>query len=536
MAELLKERPLPEQEPSIASVAVIDSDRIIVECNSAAEASLLGESARGRKFDAKLSEAVKFGRISAAAVSQIRSAVEKGSGAFHMEDGKVFVLHSRRVGEATRIEWTDISSAVGAASDRTPISGLLTRHGFLSALEEIRSRAPTGVVVHLDLDDFKGVNDLFGHEIGDRLIRRVTERISGQLDGAKAGLAHGTGGEFYFVIENDHAETLIAGLLDILGRPYLIDGNMIYSTASMGSTPYTEGNGNETIVRSASLALRNAKADGGNQHVAFSADMQRALQRRHALEIELRKALTLREFSLAYQPQFRIEGRRLVGFEALLRWNHPTNGAVSPGEFIPLAEELGLIVPIGEWVLRTACQQAASWPADISISVNVSPLQFRSPAIVATVRSALEASGLHPARLDLEVTEGAILMNSVPVMDTFSQLKALGVRFSMDDFGTGYSSLSYLQKFPFDKIKIDQSFVRTLSANTDSRAIIRAICALGKALGMTTIAEGVETEEQLTQIARKGCQLVQGHLTGRPLAADAAKALVAETASEGRRG
>lgn len=311
---------------------------------------------------------------------------------------------------------------------------------------------------------------------------------------------------------------------------------MIYSTASMGSTPYTEGNGNETIVRSASLALRNAKADGGNQHVAFSADMQRTLQRRHALEIELRKALTLREFSLAYQPQFRIEGRRLVGFEALLRWNHPTNGAVSPGEFIPLAEELGLIVPIGEWVLRTACQQAASWPADISISVNVSPLQFRSPAIVATVRSALEASGLHPARLDLEVTEGAILMNSVPVMDTFSQLKALGVRFSMDDFGTGYSSLSYLQKFPFDKIKIDQSFVRTLSANTDSRAIIRAICALGKALGMITIAEGVETEEQLTQIARKGCQLVQGHLTGRPLAADAAKALVAETASEGRRG
>lgn len=365
MANLLKERPLPEQEPSIASAAVIDSDRIIVECNSAAEASLLGEGARGRKFDAKLSEAVKFGRISAAAVSQIRSAVEKGSGAFHMEDGKVFVLHSRRVGEATRIEWTDISSAVGAASDREPISGLLTRHGFLSALEEIRSRALTGVVVHLDLDDFKGVNDLFGHEIGDRLIRRVTERISGQLDGAKAGLAHGTGGEFYFVIENDHAETLIAGLLDILGRPYLIDGNMIYSTASMGSTPYAEGDGNETIVRSASLALRNAKADGGNQHVTFTADMQRALQRRHALEIELRKALTLREFSLAYQPQFRIEGRRLVGFEALLRWNHPTNGAVSPGEFIPLAEELGLIVPIGEWVLRTACQQAASWPADI---------------------------------------------------------------------------------------------------------------------------------------------------------------------------
>lgn len=517
-------------EGLITSIALIGEDGVVQACNSSAEDTLLGQGAVNHSFEERLSEAAKFGRISTAAISQIKKAIEAGSGAFYHENGHTFVVHSLLSSGRAHVEWTDVAAAVPTASDREPATGLLTRQGFIAALDEERRLEPTAVALDLDLDDFKEVNDVFGHATGDYLIRRISERIASHLDASKARLAHGFGGEFFLVVARDYAAALSAELLDIVARPYLIDGKMIHCTASIGMAQCFKGEDAETILRNAGLALKKSKAEGGNQAHIFTIDMREATERRRALEAELRKALALREFSLVFQPQYQIEGRQLIGFEALLRWNHPIRGAISPAEFIPLAEELGLIVPIGEWVLRTACKQAASWPSDISMSVNVSPLQFRSPAIVSAVVSALKNSGLEASRLDLEVTEGALLVNSVPVMDTFRQLKAIGVRFSMDDFGTGYSSLSYLQKFPFDKIKIDQSFVRSLSENKDSRSIIRAICALGKALGLTTIAEGVETEEQLAQIEKKGCQQVQGYLTGRPLTPELADQLVAAKA------
>jgi EAL domain-containing protein (putative c-di-GMP-specific phosphodiesterase class I) len=254
--------------------------------------------------------------------------------------------------------------------------------------------------------------------------------------------------------------------------------------------------------------------------------MDAEMQSRRLLELDLRKALALREFEVFYQPQVDVETKALIGFEALLRWRSPTRGMVSPGLFIPLAEEIGLIGRIGEWVLQTACRDAASWPSSVSVSVNVSAVQFRDGKLVPMVTSALAASGLDAARLELEITEGALLDNTEDVLNVLQTLKRLGVRISMDDFGTGYSSLSYLQKFPFDKIKIDQSFVRGTDHNTDCGAIVRAVAALGKSLGMTTIAEGVETQEQLDRVRAEGCSAVQGYLTGHPLPAAEAASLM----------
>jgi EAL domain-containing protein (putative c-di-GMP-specific phosphodiesterase class I) len=255
--------------------------------------------------------------------------------------------------------------------------------------------------------------------------------------------------------------------------------------------------------------------------------MDTELQTRRLLEIDLRRAIELDQFEVAYQPQFQLEPEALIGFEALVRWRHPTRGYVSPGDFVPIAEEIGLIAPIGEWVLRAACRAAAAWPAPLSVAVNVSPLQFRNPGLVAAVAAALETSRLDPARLELEITEGALLDNTETVLRVLHALKAMGVKISMDDFGTGYSSLSYLQKFPFDQIKIDQIFVRGSDGSADSRAIVRAVTALGASLGMRTIAEGVETPQQLARIRADGCDSVQGYLTGRPMDAAAVATLLA---------
>jgi EAL domain-containing protein (putative c-di-GMP-specific phosphodiesterase class I) len=282
------------------------------------------------------------------------------------------------------------------------------------------------------------------------------------------------------------------------------------------------------------LALYRAKADGGGLFRFFQRSMDAEMQSRRLLELDLRRALALKEFELFYQPQVDLRSNLLIGFEALLRWRSPGRGLVPPALFIPAAEELGLIPRIGEWVLVTACREAASWPSPVSIGVNISPLQFRGGLLVPAVTSALEASGLDPARLDLEITEGSLLDDTEANLQLMRDLKTLGVRLSMDDFGTGYSSLSYLQKFPFDKIKIDQSFVRGADHSADSGAIIRAVVALGRSLGMTTIAEGVETQEQLDRVSAEGCGEVQGYLTGRPLPAAEAASLMRGASSTGK--
>jgi len=290
-----------------------------------------------------------------------------------------------------------------------------------------------------------------------------------------------------------------------------------------------DGDDAGTLFKRAELALSRARADGGASSRFFRAGMEAEVQARMLLEVDLSAALALRQFELAYQPQVRLEPYELAGFEVLLRWRSPARGMVSPGEFIPIAEASGLIVHIGGWVLRTACLDAAAWQRPLSVAVNVSPLQFRGAGLVQAVTSALSEAGLDPARLELEITEGALLDNTDTVLQQLHALKALGVRVSMDDFGTGYSSLSYLLKFPFDKIKIDQSFVRGTEHDANCSTIIRAVTALGASLGITTIAEGIETPEQLARLQAAGCQLVQGYLTGRPAPAAAAAALAGGT-------
>jgi EAL domain-containing protein (putative c-di-GMP-specific phosphodiesterase class I) len=264
------------------------------------------------------------------------------------------------------------------------------------------------------------------------------------------------------------------------------------------------------------MALYRAKADGRGAYRFFEPEMDALMQARRALEVDLRKALVNGEFEVFYQPIIRLENQAITGVEALLRWNHPGRGFVAPSEFIPLAEETGLIAPIGEWVLRQACGEAVKWPSHVALAVNLSPAQFRMRNLLQIVIGALAQSGISPQRLELEITESVLLVDNAATLETLHQLRNLGVRISMDDFGTGYSSLSYLRSFPFDKIKIDQSFVRNLASNSDSQAIVRAVTGLGSSLGMKTTGEGVETQEECDYLMRHGCTEAQGYFFGKP--------------------
>jgi predicted signal transduction protein with EAL and GGDEF domain len=293
-----------------------------------------------------------------------------------------------------------------------------------------------------------------------------------------------------------------------------------------------DANDADQLLKNADMALYRAKASGRGTYRFFEPEMDARMQARRTLEIDLRNAIVNAEFELYYQPLVNLQTEEISGFEALIRWHHPKRGMIPPLDFIPLAEETGLIVPIGEWVLRQACREAANWPREVSIAVNLSPMQFKAPNLVQAVVNALAQSGLAPPRLQLEITESVLLLNSETTLETLQQLRALGVRISMDDFGTGYSSLSYLRSFPFDKIKIDRSFVHQLAANDESMAIIRAVAGLGTSLGMATTAEGVETREELEYLKREGCTEGQGYFFSKPQPAKEVYALLAKYAVE----
>ena len=399
---------------------------------------------------------------------------------------------------------------------------LMLRERLVEALEK---RADDGVtaVLAIDLDRFKAVNDTLGHHIGDALLRVVAQRIGSAV--GKDDVAARFGGDEFCVVQigqsQPHAAaTLAKRLVDLLGRSYLLEGHLINIGASVGvALCPTDGDDDGELLKNADLALYRAKQEGRAKFCFFEPAMDAQMQARRNLEIDLRRALAHREFSLVYQPQFNLQSRQITGFEALLRWNSAGRGMVSPAEFIPLAEDIGLIVPIGAWVLRTACSEASKWPEPLEIAVNISAVQFGA-GLAATVISALGESGLDPRRLELEITESVLIGDHQSALHVLQSLRELGVRVSMDDFGTGYSSLSYLRSFPFDKIKIDQSFVRGSVDDPSGMAIVRAIAALGKSLGMTTTAEGVETEEQLARIVADGCTDVQGYLISRPLQPD----------------
>ena len=378
-------------------------------------------------------------------------------------------------------------------------------------------------VHHLDLDQFKAVNDTFGHPCGDKLLRIVAERLRG-LVGEADTIARMGGDEFVIVqatiADPAEATSLAQRVIDALSEPYDIDGQQAVIGVSIGiSVGPGDGSNPDKLLRNADLALYRAKSDGRGTFRFFEPAMDLQMQTRRVMEQDLRKALPAGEFELHYQPVVNLASKEISGFEALIRWNHPAKGLISPATFIPLAEEIGFIVPMGEWVIRQACATAAQWPDKLHVAVNISAIQFRSPGLMQVIVSALAASGLAPTRLEIEITESVLLHNKEATLAVLHQLRALGIRIAMDDFGTGYSSLTYLQSFPFDKIKIDRSFVKNITENSSSLNIVRAVAALANGMGMTATAEGVETAEQLHSIASEGCTEMQGFLFSRPLPA-----------------
>jgi predicted signal transduction protein with EAL and GGDEF domain len=314
------------------------------------------------------------------------------------------------------------------------------------------------------------------------------------------------------------AGNLAHRVIEAISKPYQIDGNQLVIGTSIGIAlgPH-DGSDPALLMRNADLALYRAKEEGRGTFSFFEPDMDAQMQARRSMEADLRTALASGQFELYYQPIFNVVTSKVTSVEALLRWNHPTKGMILPAMFIPLAEEIGFIIPLGEWVLKQACKAAAQWSEPLTISVNLSPSQFRSSGLVKAVSEALSSSGLPPEQLELEITETSLLSDSESTLSTLYQLRDLGVRVAMDDFGTGYSSLSYLQSFPFDKIKIDRSFVKDIADGVGSLNIVRAVTAMAQGLGMTTTAEGVETEEQLAIIKAEGCTEMQGFLFSRPV-------------------
>lgn len=403
------------------------------------------------------------------------------------------------------------------------LTGLLLRNSFMAALEDALPAMCDGsgpvAVLCLDLDRFKMVNDTLGHGVGDQLLRKVADRLRKVC--RKDDLVARLGGDEFVILQRgiqapQDAEQLAERLVDLIGRTYVLHGHTVNIGISVGVALGSGPMQPRDLLRNADLALYEAKRAGRGRYRFFEHGMDTLLHERRELEIDLRRALALKQFELHYQPFLDLATGDVIGFEALLRWNHPVRGEVPPLDFIAVAEENGLIVKIGEWVLMTACMAAASWPGDRVVAVNVSPLQFKADTLLASVSLALARSGLPAERLEVEITEGALLADTDNVLATLHALRALGVKISMDDFGTGYSSLSYLQKFPFNKIKIDRSFVA--GADADSGAILRAVSGLGTSLGMSITAEGVETAEQLARIRDQRCTHVQGYLTGRPMA------------------
>ncbi|HEY2137780.1 MAG TPA: EAL domain-containing protein [Xanthobacteraceae bacterium] len=413
------------------------------------------------------------------------------------------------------------------------------RERMQESLDRVRQGRAAFSIFMLDLDLFKAVNDSLGHPIGDELLKVVAQRLSACL-GENDTVARLGGDEFAILAtaHGDQRETAVAlanRLLEAVAAPYDIDGNKLDIATSIGIAFAPEhGMDVDQLVKSADLALYKAKSEGRNAYRLFEAAMGAEAHSRRALEIDLRDALAQGELALHYHPIVDIRSKEIASVEALVRWNHPQRGMIAPGDFIPVAEETGLIHALGEWVLRRACTDAAAWPSRVRVAVNLSPVQFRRSNLIDVISQALADSGLAAERLKLEITESVLMQGNAENIDTLHRLRGLGVSIVLDDFGTGYSSLSYLRMFPFDQIKIDRSFVSELSSNADCSAIVSAVAGLGRSLKVATVAEGVETEEQLLLVRAAGCTHAQGFLFGRPC--PAAQLDLASVSPEVRKG
>jgi len=401
---------------------------------------------------------------------------------------------------------------------------LLFKEQLEEALGDVSVASHPLAVLFLDLDGFKAVNDTLGHSIGDLLLKSVATKLRDILP--RTDRIARLGGDEFAILQISAAQpgssiALAEKIIEVVGQPNSIDGHDVTVGASVGIAVARSGDMNtENFLKSADLAMYSAKSDGRGTYRMFDPEMDAIVQARRLLERDMRTALAQDGFRLFYQPLVNLQTKKVTAFEALMRWQHPERGMVPPSDFIPVAEEMGLIVQLGEWALRQACAEATEWPDGICVSVNLSPLQFSKGNLVSSVMSALASAGLPASRLELEITESVLLEKSERNITILNQLRDLGVRISMDDFGTGYSSIGYLRSFPFDKIKIDQSFVRDLLVDEGSLAIVRAIAGLGVSFGMITTAEGVETEEQMRCLNLEGCIEVQGYLYSRPVPAD----------------
>tara|TARA_B100000378_G_scaffold258244_1_gene237264 strand:- start:41774 stop:43813 length:2040 start_codon:yes stop_codon:yes gene_type:complete len=438
-------------------------------------------------------------------------------------------LVERRTHDASRAELAHI-----AMHDK--LTELANRHSFADALEQecenlADARHAFGLLL-IDLDRFKPVNDMLGHPMGDIILQKVAARLSAAA--RQTDLVARIGGDEFAIIVRGQAgredvAAIAARVVEILSRPFVVKGNVVELGGSVGfSLARHDGRDAETLTQHADVALYTAKRNGRERYCPFDPSLMEALKHRRFLEADLRRACMREEFKVAYQPVIDPRSGRMISAEALLRWTCPDRGDISPAEFVPIAEELGLVSRIGAGVLMQACRDAATWPAEIDVAVNISPVQLLDPRLPQTVVQALTESGLAASRLELEITETALLGNDEAALRTLNRLRELGIRISLDDFGTGYSSLSYLHRFPISRIKIDRSFVRQLPHDPSSVSIVRAIAQLGESLNMQITAEGIETAEQLSFITEHGCDHVQGFLISHAISSTDLKQWLAD--------
>ncbi|MEZ5736996.1 MAG: EAL domain-containing protein [Novosphingobium sp.] len=468
---------------------------------------------------------------------RLREAVRAGeviTGNITTEDGRnVYCINTPLPGGGWIVTHEDVTQQREAERriehmvNHDALTDLPNRNAFRERLEHALrcySQDRLVAVMFIDLDNFKTINDTLGHQVGDELLKVVAERLRYCM--SETDMVARFGGDEFVVISlaldaPADAAPLASRIRDRILEPYELFGHHVVVDASIGiALSPNDGTDVDELLKNADLALHSAKGSGRGTYHFFESDMDVRMTERRDLELDLRAALTNGEFELHYQPLVNVKSDRVSCCEALVRWNHPTRGMVPPKDFIPVAEEIGLINRIGEWVIRTACAEAASWPKEVTVAVNVSPVQFRCQNLTQIVTHALASSGLAPQRLEIEITETILLKRTDETLAVLRQLHALGVHITMDDFGTGYSSLGYLQKFPFDKIKIDRAFITDLANEGESIAIVRAVIAIAKSFRMKTAAEGVETERQRAIVASLGCTEIQGNLfsAARPAA------------------
>jgi diguanylate cyclase (GGDEF)-like protein/PAS domain S-box-containing protein len=451
------------------------------------------------------------------------------SNTVQLDDGRTFLIASKPIPGggwlATHEDITERQRAeerIAHMARHDALTDLPNRVLLRERLEHDLKRVKRGeclAVLCLDLDHFKSVNDTLGHPIGDELLKLVADRLRGCTRGPDT-VARLGGDEFAIIMtqmrEPTDAASLSRRIRESIVRPFHVDGHQIITDISIGiSVAPIDGTEPDRLLKNADMALYGAKADGRGTYRFFEQEMDTRMKARRDLEMDLRSALLKNEFELYYQPLVNLKSNEITAFEALLRWNHPTRGMISPAEFIPLAEETGLIIPIGEWVLNTACRETANWPDHVKVAVNLSPAQLKNRNLLQTVKAALADSGVLASKLQLEITETVLMQNTFSTLATLHELRKLGVQIALDDFGTGYSSLSYLRSFPFDKIKIDRSFIQDMSNGAEPLAIVHAVAGLANCLNMISTAEGVETQQQLETLQTVGCTEIQGYVFSR---------------------